>query len=493
MATGHVSKDSWTRCDAPSMLYDATRRPELSRQTPKIAVNTTDTLNAKVRLKKEIVDKLENKGLELSHESYVAVVQVGKYMFMAIMLPVYLCCYGMPRWFLMTALPQLFMALKKQSLAMGKMINQMRKRVIDLMKGMIEQLIGDALKMTKDRAKNFQDLIARNFNRILGPVRNLFKRIAELRDSTIGDAAKSSWKFYGRAEESVLEMNQWAAEKSREAFLRIQTAALNLFHSFDRSILTPLMNFIAPPFVFSAGLVRSAKAGLDNTKAKLKRQLKKITKPVVSWAKKAAAKVVDEVRKRIEKAIEPLQNWMIEKKEVLNAYWQTIQSIVFNPMIQVGMAMKSRFNTFSKRFQTVKKIFSVPKSVLKFAWNMVPKRFKESMKDHKESLFNFGHALKGIAKGAASGCFEMIVFGFQQIGKIGSRILAFIRFWKETYQRVAKLLSSIPGKLWQRAKIVLKGLALVAGRVFFVFQVLFALLMIAFLDGLQELQDRKTN
>jgi hypothetical protein len=492
VTTRNVSKDSWSRCETPSMLYDATRRPATSVQPQKISVNNTDTLNANIRLKQEIIDKLENKGLELSHESYVAVVQVGKYMFMAIMLPVYLCCYGIPRWFLVNALPQLFMMLKNQSVAIGKMITDLRKRVIDLMKGMIEQLIGDALKTTKDKTKEFKNFIMRHFERVYNPIKNFIKMMAVVRENVKIQTAKKSAKLYGRAEENVQLMNKWLVERSFVILNQIHKAAFNLLHSFDKSILTPFINFIAPPFLFFATVVSSVKAALNKMKTEVKRQLRKVTDSVVSTIKKVSTKVANAITRRIEKAMEPLQNWMMEKKEVLKVYWQVVQQTIANPLIQAGMAMQVGFNSFSKKTIAIaKKKFSASKSMLNFAKKLIPEGFKQKLKEQKQSLLGFGKAFGRFVKGASSGFMEIIFLAARQCRKIGNKILAFLIFLKRAYEWISKQLSALPVKLLKFGKFLLRGFVLFAGRIAFAFQVLVALLVIAFLDGLQELKKNK--
>lgn len=166
---GAVSKDSLAKCEQPSMLYDAIRYPSAPYVPPKPRIESADfskdTLETtQQRLNREMLDKFQNTSSRLSHHSYVAVAQTGKYLFLAIMLPPYLCCYGIPKWMISTLLPQIFLISKVQIMRVGRFFTELSARVADLMKGALEQMLGDSLRASQRHVKAFKDLL-KNFFR----------------------------------------------------------------------------------------------------------------------------------------------------------------------------------------------------------------------------------------------------------------------------------------------------------------------------------------
>ena len=161
--SGTVSRDSISRCDDGNSIYSTIRNHQTPRQLP--AANSMDKFIAKpeespqesvqARLNREMFNKVDKMSMPLPHDSFVAVVQVGKYLVLAIMLPPYLLLYGIPKWFFSVAVPQAMDFAKQQFTRLGQMFQQWSNKVVDLMKGALDQTLGEALRMMQQQGKRF--------------------------------------------------------------------------------------------------------------------------------------------------------------------------------------------------------------------------------------------------------------------------------------------------------------------------------------------------
>jgi len=489
VAAGKVSKDSWSRCEAPSMLYDAVRKPNAPYQPPRPCVNpagkSLDTLEStQQRLRREMLNKLDNKGLEFPHESYVAVVQVGKYVFLAIMLPVYFCCYGLPRWFLANAIPQLFLAIKNQVIHVGRYIAERTLRVKDLMKGMLEQLIGDSLKLSKDRARNLWNFFSTKWQ---GTIQNLFNKVKAL--SQKSEIAKNKFvdksaKLINHAELRTNEINRWLVGKSRDLTQRFLGSFKSAFNTVDRLLLTPLIATVSLLFKPIFKMSKFAKKIFKVSLEAFRYHVKRMVNSVISKIKKFVKTKVEDSKKAIERLLEPLSNSIIEKKEMVSAFFHQLKIAFIEPVGYVSALVSGKLASMAvagSRFakKSFRLIPSTAQRLLRFALKMGSRRFKEKMKQGNAFLFGLGKAVKGIFAGLISGIMEIFLFIFQFIKKIINGILAFIRFWRRLVQLIKNQLSSIPKKLFKFTFLVFKFLGRMVAKILFVGQIIIALICIA--------------
>lgn len=492
MAKGVVSKDSWSRCESPSMLYGA-RNPSAPLKSPEAvsAIKNKDTIEStQQRLRREMLNKLDNKGLELPHETYVAVIQVGKYMFMAVMLPVYLCCYGIPRWILVNAMPHLFLGIKNQAMRVGRFFVEMTKRVMDTMKGLLDQLIGDSLRMSRDRAKNVWNYLSNKFIRLSKVFSNMFKAInpfGQRSESAKVALAKRSAKLFNEAQQMAHAWNQLIVEKARAAIKQLTEIVVDALTAFDRVVFTPFVNFLLIPFKFLARVRDAIKKVIVLRLRKAKELLKRVTDPVSNTLKKAARRVVEEVKKAFEKVMQPIATWLHEKKEIVDVYFQQLRVAVVDPLFNAARSVGRKFGFVGK------KVFKVlPSSVkrsVKFSWKLVSQHFEGSMSRRKKSFSGFGKSVKGLAVGFVSGISAVGTFGFKLLRGMLGKIVDLVNFCRNLIRRLKDQLATLPRMFFRLCFAILKVVGRMTGKVVFVFQVLIALVCIAFMDGFHLVRD----
>lgn len=490
MVSRHVSKDSWSRCEQPSMLYSAVRSPGVPNPASIPKEKIKDTIEStQQRLKQERLNKLDSKGLELPHESYVAVVQVGKYMFFAVMLPVYLCCYGVPRWFLANALPQLFEAAKTQAMNLGRFIVEKAKNVTDLMKGMLDQLIGDALRMSKDRAKNLMKRLSRKFRSASERLANVAKAFSRRLNGAKNSASKHTEKIYKKAEGHVLKTNEWIRKRASTAASHVASWLLKYFQMFDRILLTPFMKIVSLPFNFISFLIRTVKAFFAKILKKIKDRFKKMTDPVIALLKKIVKKIAKQAKKIAMALIQPVLKWLKAIKAALMTYFQKIKKAIIDPVTgliyQVYMGMKryiaKKFPWAEKQWQIIGTAF---KHVSSAVSNQVTKRFSKKKEEQKGLRYRFKQTKQKVV-GLFSKCVQFFQLGTKLFRKVQGAIGGFFKFWGAIRKQTSQKLFVFPKKILKTCLTGLKMIAFITARVVFAGQVLVALICMAFISGFQ--------
>lgn len=124
-----VIRDSLSKCDY-SNPFDVKNYPhhKASSSSPISKSFTKDVLEiSEDKIKKEAMIHLDSAASRIPSGLYVVVSRVGKYTFLALAIPPYFVLYMMPRWLLMTAIPEGLKAAIQPIMRLAKMIKQALK------------------------------------------------------------------------------------------------------------------------------------------------------------------------------------------------------------------------------------------------------------------------------------------------------------------------------------------------------------------------------
>lgn len=376
------------------MLYDAVRNPHAPYQPPKISISPSkDTLEStQQRLQREMLGKFQNKGLELPHESYIAVVQVGKYVFLAVMLPVYLCIYGIPRWFLVTALPLFFMEIKNQSMRVGRFIKEMNKRIVDLMKGMLEQFIGDALRLFRDRAKNFWRRYFTKARQFTQKISHLGKRCSAQIQKFKHWISKTGEELYDQAEYNAKTTHQWMVYHFQAIFKEAVKKSLKILQVIDQTVFSPFIKRLLIPFQKMINFYQYLKKKTAACFKKIKNQLGKIIAPLVFRLVKGG-KYGKQIAKKV---LAPITKWIRQKKVILEKRFQKIKQVCIDRFVSLTLIAKAKIAPlFLAVLSFLKKWLLFIYTKLKKITEKVKKKISPRFKNQK--LFVF-HLMKNSGK-----------------------------------------------------------------------------------------------
>lgn len=476
-----ITRESWSRCESPSMLYDAVRRPV---QKPALVSlpNGQDTIETTKRLKQERINKLENKGLELSHESYVTVVQVGKYMFFAVMLPVYLCCYGLPRWIVVKALQPLYEGVKNQAASMGRYAVELSKSVVDVMRGLLDQLIGDALRMSKQRGKNLFQHILRRFRNVSDKFSNaskaIKKRFKEFKDA----AAKRSQNLYKKAEGRVLARNALMKQKAFGKAKQAGAWVLKVLTKLDEMFLTPILKVVFYPFRLLFKVLGAIKNFLLKILQQVRDRLKKIIDPWKASLKRLIAAFYAQCKKRLAIMFQPLLKGITAVKIALKGYFQKVRKTLMDPVVVFGAKVSLKVKEITKAaINRAKPVFSALAPLLKPVINLV----KEKIGHCKKPFSQFGHKVKQIAHELASIAILVIKFCKKCAKKGSEEIFNMMSFWWGKVKSQVHAAISFPKRAVLSIASSAKFLAFIVSKVVFTMQIVATIIGMAFTGGFE--------
>lgn len=401
MTKGPIQRDSLSRCENPSMLYDTIRYPNAQYVPPKTVVNftdkTTDTIEStQQRLNREMLDKFQSKGLELPHESFVAVVQVGKYLFLAIMLPPYLCLYAFPQWLLFQMIPQLAVQAKELSFTVGKFVVELSKRVTDLMKGMMEQLIGDALKLAAQGAKRFVDGLQNLYNTVAGGVNKLLALPTAI-------VERLSEKAASLARSVIKVASQWAV-RSAEVLISSTTRQLNVASQFvQEAVFVPVATLFSPLVVWSA----SVKQGLQDRAAHaigaVQRWIQAIVDPMTSGIERATTWTAHVGKKCVDAVVAPIIEWAAQARDAI----EKIVTRAVQPMFQAASSIQAKvIERFNATVEAFKHVFSANPVLRAMSW--VSRKVRGREQRQRQALGSWGRASKQLSAGVWNGVNEIL-------------------------------------------------------------------------------------
>lgn len=330
-----IQKDSLSRCENPSMLYDAVRNPATVYKAPVQAVRLSkDVLETKQqRLNREMMEKLQSNSFRLPHQTYVVVAQVGKYVFMAIMLPPYLLLYGIPKWLLQGIFPQLFEIAKGEYYRVGRFLTKCSKRVTDLMKGVMAQMIGDSLKSARDKAKHVLRIVMDRTKEMIKSIKNFSDKFY-FKVSFNRRPFKNHFDIANQRLEKFLAPVKKGMKATHAAVKKkIKAWSTSLASQFSKKIAAPIKSWIAPKL----------DSGVKSMRARSQKVLK-ILESTIQKAKKSIATPFEKSR---------------EAAKAVAAFIVPLVTQTAQPVINLLAAGWENFNQVVKRAKSrVAKIFA---------------------------------------------------------------------------------------------------------------------------------------
>lgn len=305
---GPVYKDSLARSEPPSMLFDTIRNPNAPSVPPQKVVMSPDTIEStQSKLNKEMIARFQGQGKVLSHDNYVAVVQVGKYMFLAVMLPPYLLLYGLPKWFMLNMLPNMYMFMRDQSVNVGRYVQQLSKQITDIMKGLIDQMIGDSLRMMAKKGHDISKFLSSSFNKGVNAFKDGYQAVVDKTQALL----KSIFTPFHMAYNKVSDAINYATDFTRDmagklanglssGLLAAGQPVVNLFSNLSM----PTINF---PQKVGSGILQWARDGAGNVATSIMSILEGVRDGAKIVASAALEKSLKEVRKITDPVVEALQ------------------------------------------------------------------------------------------------------------------------------------------------------------------------------------------
>jgi len=460
MAKGHITKESWSRCQEPSMLYDVTlRRPGGPLGVPKQPTGSPcfDSIEiSQSHLNKQMVNRFKNVGLQLPHESFVAVVQVGKYVFLAIMLPPYLLLYGVPRWMFQTMMPTVIDFSQAAAMKVGKFVYQLSKHVTDLMKGVLDQLLGDAMRMTKHQAKNMMKRLREMGKKVSHVIAENMAKIQKWQHHLQKAFKKFSIGLFGKVRTTFKDVRNYSKEVAKKVAEYVVKAA----HIADKYVLTPVIaKVLIPCQIIGKGIKATTKFIVKISK-KVKAQVMRVAQPVVAKISEAATVVAYFVKKHVVKVTDPIVAWVGAGMKAIADVGGKVWKAVAHPIIKVvAVGAEKVKQTVVASYASIKGMLSPLPSIalnaLRWTWGLLPQRYREKMPWRKEMLQQWA----GLAKRFSQG----IVSGVTFAGKGCKRVaVVTLKKMKASWKWLSKFFRMVGGYMSDFGRFVFRGMKVAA-------------------------------
>lgn len=386
MAKG-VYRDSIAQCNLYSNPYDTRMQshPSLIRQRQQNYMKAQDTLSSsQSRLEKEIFLKLQA-SIKLPKGKFLLVAKLGKYAFLAIMLPPYIFCYGIPKWLLTEGLPKFYDVT-------ARFIRRISDKVSDVAHKFVNALKTFGRKITSPILTFIQTRIEKT--------RELFARVREHTLNLLG-------KPFRFVNQKVIEPFSKMFARIQEGFGKIAKAYQNLSGKINGLREGIRHFFIYLPNNFKAKCVELL-GKMQNKFSNLMPLIKGPFMPMINWASKTAAtvtnfynKTAEAIKQRVNAVLDrviyrPLQKVKNFADATLNKAKEMIDSVT-RPVIQW---IDPKLEALKKSWQKTKDKFNdfkeLSKEKAKDTWKALSDRVENSVKAASKIVVNMAHNIAQI-------------------------------------------------------------------------------------------------
>jgi hypothetical protein len=447
-----VSKDSMSRCDTPSMLYDTVRRPNAPYVPAKPAIDpaalTKDTIETtQQRLNREMMERFQNTSSRMPHQSFVVVAQVGKYLFLAIMLPPYICFFRIPYWLFMNALPLLFFNTKAQVLRVGRFFSELTKRVIDRMKGALQQLIGDSLKILNQHTKNFFGNVAQKVNLLAKG----FRALAQVAQKNI-DKTQSLWS---QVSEKII--NEF--KKKLENIQYVQDKILQIAKSFANTLFYPLdiaeKYFFKPTSQWCMKCIVAVKDRVRNLLKGAQQSLKNFFQPLTSFSNRNIKRMYRFAQKGFQYAFYQMHSWLQPHISHIKMGLERVKEKLLRRILKTAVTVRTKIEEItSSMIEKMHPNMQVPMQIvvqfIGWAWWQTTKMVKAQWEYLKKGAASGKRAFIAIGSALANGVKGVS----RQVRTLARGMLRglywLIRWLYLEIYKALKQLMSLPKKAFQR-------------------------------------------
>jgi gas vesicle protein len=493
---GPIQRDSVSRCDDGNSIFSTIRNHQTPHRIPTSSCdklihepNNVVTESAQSRLNREMLNKVETMGLRLPHDSFVAVVQVGKYMVLAIMLPPYLLVYGIPKWLITTAIPEIFLFVKVQFAKIGNFFQEWSNRVVDVMKGLIDQTLGEALRMMQQQGQRFMNHAAEMMNRM----GNAFAKLAQNTANALSgpyNACKNAANKMGESLQNQMRRIESALDAAAAAFKQMgeaskgaldglkgmwNSAANSLSNAFN-SIATNL----SAAAMWMANLVKNGPENAYNTAANLLSQMLEKATAFAKLLQEAAQQVsLKGVKERLENVKKKLSDKANEISERVSELYSKVSEKVEEAVKHAAQAI----------FKTVMATPQAALQTIVWIYSFLPERRRQQFsKFYQGGRRGAGHVVS-LYKGTVRGIKAGLSYLEQAFIIIKNEILKWIAWILARVKDGLDFIISIPERVYEFGKKIYPHIRSAAGQVGYALQLFFALLWAVTVFGFTSLSN----
>jgi len=435
-----IFKDTIGQCQLYSNPYDPQLQsnPRLVRHRQDTYAQVKDTLSPmQSRMEKEILLKILAGNFTLGMKKFLL---IGKYTFLALVLPPYMFFYGIPKWAVVKALPKLQRAAEKICLKIFKEISDAAKSGFNLAKNTARKLTHPIFvfiqKRTMEAGEHFAGVRDRIITSLNYPLQKMSKRFADL----IGKLGLR----YQNIAQSWVRSNLTVRKKLSLPFDKVSLILNGLSNKFKT-----LKNRLNKPFslfvnrfhlliqeskkLFLAGR-KTVKTTTSTTKSSLIDVPLRRLQSLFKKARENSTELLEKMNPPIKRHLDPfvqeikkISSWTLERLEKTKEKITEKTKEILDLMAKQTISIANAANGW------------IPTPVVSFFSPVIGLFY------HQHSHIRKQTRLKVFVKKIA----EKIHSGLQNSAKWSKRALAFVAKW---LLRLVGKLSAVPTALFQKLK-----------------------------------------
>jgi hypothetical protein len=333
--------------------------------------------------------------------------QAGKYLFMAIMIPPYLLTYGIPRWFLMTAVPEMYFFIKNETMRIGRFVQEISARIADLMKGILQQMLGDSLRLINQRAQNLWGHLKDGAHVIAAKTAQLMKFMLKAPLNVMEALANASALFIERAR----QLSRHVTDRTEKWQHKVADMAASTAHWINQTLVAPAIAWLAAVYAPVASFAAAARNKVSESADAIADRLKRMTDPLTSAFERSAAWALEKTRRAVKTLVDPVKDWMAEKLNSTMDRADKILRAVAQPIERAAEAIKDKAKSMADVAMHVgQQIIQVPQMMLQavfFLWTLTPQTARRRVANQQKTFGRWGRNLKSVFKGAVEGVKEL--------------------------------------------------------------------------------------
>lgn len=195
MKNSGLYNDTMRRCDLYNNPYDTRMQahPAIVRHRAEHYAKTRDVLESSTSyLEKQIFSKIRDKNFHLPLGKFIIVVKVGKYAFIAIMLPLYIFAYALPKWLMTSGMPKLFHLIENQIKNISDKVAKVAHDGVAALKSLGKVITSPILNYIQTRMEQARELFSRLAypfillnQHLFQPIVRYYRAITEFQDRVL--------------------------------------------------------------------------------------------------------------------------------------------------------------------------------------------------------------------------------------------------------------------------------------------------------------------
>lgn len=275
-----IYRDSISRSN-PHDLYEVVRNPYAQKLRVKDTLEVIET--EQERLEKEALQKFKANNF-LSPQSLVFVGRAGRFLFVALTLPVSIFLYRIPKWLLLKAIPNMFQAGQKNIHKMKSIATNISYYASNLVQGFnrLQKKLMEGFKLSIEYVSWVSKSLKALFVHLKHPVIQTTYLLLK--------PMQKGFEFANRAFAKVRERTSVLAKKVEEKFKEmakaVKTRSQAIIHETLLPIITPLVTPLQPLVEYAKFSMKKGKEVVQSLKEKVSKPLQKISKKLWQESKK---------------------------------------------------------------------------------------------------------------------------------------------------------------------------------------------------------------